>query len=635
MGIDAQKDHIRVVGIGDMSGDVFGNGMLLSSSIKLVAAFNHLHIFIDPNPDPVISFKERQRLFDLPLSQWKDYNPSIISSGGGVFERSAKTITLSKEMQELLGTNELELETDQLIALILKSEVDLIWNGGIGTYIKSTEEDNLEIGDKANDNLRCNGSDIKAKVIGEGGNLGVSQLGRIEFAKRGGYINTDFIDNSAGVDCSDHEVNIKIALNRAMITGKLDINSRNALLASMQDEVAELVLQDNFQQNQTLTISERSEAFTIESYSHLIDTLEQGGFLDRRVEFIPSQQELSRRAASKEKMTRPELSVLLSYSKMFVHDQLVDSSIYHDEHFEKDLLEYFPKKMRDDFSKEILSHPLRKEIILTVITNKIVNHLNGVTISDIQKETGAKLCDIVRSYVIISEIFDIDSIWKMTENLDTRIAIDVKVSIFADLIKVMRRGISWFLKNLEHPISITEAVSYYSEPTKKLSNILSNFVVGDAKDKFDKRRQYYLENGISESFASKIAIMECFISVFDILAISKNTDIDKESIASIYFQISERFSVDWLRKCAEKHANNSYWNKLAIQAIKDDLYDKQRRLLEKIVVSKLDVGSWYEQNTSQLSDFMNFLDEIKKQDSVDLNMILLANKKFEIFLRKT
>lgn len=638
MNIDVQKDHIRVLGIGDMSGDVFGNGMLLSRSIKLVAAFNHMHIFIDPSPDPDVSFNERERLFKLPTSSWADYNNSLISKGGGIFERSVKTIQLTDEMRVLLNVKDLEIEPDLFIKMLLKSDVDLIWNGGIGTYMKASDEAHIDIGDKTNDALRVSAKDVRAKVIGEGGNLGCSQRGRIEYAKNGGYINTDFIDNSAGVDCSDHEVNIKILMNHAISGGKLTIEHRNEFLASMQKEVSELVLEDNFKQTEALTINEKSSAFTVEMFSRVISSLEDEGLLNREVEFLPSEAELSRRSVSGEKMTRPELAVLLSYSKMSLYNELLRSSIPDDKYCESYLFNYFPQLMHQEFKQEILSHYLRREIITTVVTNKIVNQLSGPIISNIHRETGAKLCDIVRSYLIVTAIFDLDDIWEKVEALPSNISMDLKVEMFTDLGKIMRRGIAWFLRNLDHPINIENTISNYQKPAIILRDSLGQFLLGDAKEKFEAKVTRYVDHDISHQFASSLAILDSLVSVFDILFVAKDAHANDSEVAKTYFEVGELFSLDWLRKCSEKQIDDSYWNRLSIQALKDDLYDKQRRILQQIIKDKnvkMDVSLWYQSNKKESEIFTDFIADLKESsDAITLNIVLIANKKLEMFLRK-
>lgn len=637
MGIDVQKDPITVVGIGDMSGDVFGNGMLRSNTIKLVAAFNHKHIFIDPQPDPIISFNERMRLFNLPTSNWSDYNQQLISKGGGVFERSSKSISLSLEAKLLLKININESSPEHLIRAILQAEVDLLWNGGIGTYIKASTENHLEIGDKANDNLRVNGKDIRAKVIGEGGNIGVSQQGRIEYSKLGGRINTDFIDNSAGVDCSDHEVNIKIALNQAMSSNKISLEERNKFLFTMTKHVEELVLVDNYKQTQALDIMQLSSTSTIGVFSQFIDTLEEEKLINRTVEFLPTQEELSKRAVNKENMTRPELCVLLSYSKRSVYHDLITATFSKDKYFESYLINYFPKLMQEKFREEILAHPLKHEIIRTVVTNKIVNQLGGPSLNLIKRETQAALCDIVRSYTIICEIFDLDNLWAIVESLASNIDHKVKIDMFTELAKIMRRGISWFLKHIKHPINISNTIDEFYEPARMLSKVVGNLLLGEAKNKFDNKVKQYTLSGVTDEIAHRIVTLDSLVSVFDIIYIAKKTKAKNNDVANLYFTTGNKFSIDWLRKSCDKQLNDSYWNRLSIQSLKDDLYDKQRQLLVKIINNSklnIDLELWIDNNIDAACIFLDFIKGIRLQETIDLNILILANKNFETFLRK-
>lgn len=637
LGIDVQKDPFTVVGIGDMSGDVFGNGMLLSKCIKLVAAFNHQHIFIDPSPDCESSFAERKRLFELPRSRWSDYDLKLISKGGGIFERSAKTITLSEEIKNLLGLGVNQIVPDELISAILKAKVDLIWNGGIGTYIKSSLENNIDIGDKANDSLRINGKDVGAKSIAEGGNLGVSQLGRVEYALNGGIINTDFIDNSAGVDCSDHEVNIKIALNLAVAKGKITIKERNDLLAKMTKQVEELVLADNFDQNLAITILSLSPTLNIESFSHLIGRLEALGFLDRAVEFLPDKAELSRRTIANQKMTRPELAVLLSYSKMALDKLLNNSTLTKDRHFKKHLMNYFPKLMHEKFKEEIEEHPLSQDIIRTIITNRLINQLSGPVVSSISLETGAEPSDIARAYEVVNEVFDLSNLWRETSMLGINVPASIKVEIFSDLAKIMRRGISWFVKNIKSPIHITETVEEYRKKTELLTDIISKLLVGTNKTRYYNKIEHYVSASIDKKLAKAIATLEVLVSAFDIIYIAKKTKVSNEIIANLYFECGDLAGIDWLRDSCELQINESYWNRLSIQSLKDDLYDKQRRLVAAIVLSNKKnaiLKSWIKMNMSHAGIFIDFINQMKMQEAINLNMIILANKKLEIFLRK-
>ncbi|MFK7973570.1 MAG: NAD-glutamate dehydrogenase [Rickettsiaceae bacterium] len=636
-GIDVQKQPFTVAGIGDMSGDVFGNGMLLSQHIKLVAAFNHQHIFIDPTPNPKTSYQERQRLFNLPRSKWSDYKTDLISTGGGVFDRASKTLTLTQEVKDLLDITVEQVTPDELISFILKSKVDLLWNGGIGTYVKSSVENNIDVGDKANDNLRVNGNDIRAMVIAEGGNLGMSQLGRIEYALKGGAINTDFIDNSAGVDCSDHEVNIKIALNLAMTKGKITLDERNILLAQMSKQVEELVLVDNYDQNLALTIAALSTTVNIESFSQLAKELEKKELLDGEVEFLPSQAELSRRAINNEGVTRPELAILLSYSKMALDLDLSGAKLTQDKYMNEYLLQYFPQTMREKFADEIHNHPLKQEIIRTMVTNKLVNQLGGSVISAIKRETGGHACDIARAYEVVTAIFNLQDLWQEVSDLNTNVSTKVKVEMFSDLSKIMRRGISWFVKNIKPPIIISDTIDEFMKQTEDLIAIISKLLVGTTKTRFFSQIDYYTTAGVDKKLAKRIATLEVLVSAFDIIYISKHTGAKSQDIANIYFECGDLLHIDWLRHSCEAQINDSYWNRLSIQSLKDDFYYKQRRLVKKIVssnIAKTNIKSWLITNKKHASIFTDFIEDIKMQDSINLNMLILANKKLEIFLRK-
>ena len=636
MGIDIQKEPFTVVGIGDMSGDVFGNGMLLSQYIKLVAAFNHQHIFIDPTPDCKTSYKERERLFRTPRTRWTDYSLQLISQGGGVFERSAKILHISKEIQILLCLETDTITPDKLIRAILMAKVDLLWNGGIGTYIKSAAENNIDIGDKTNDILRVNGNKVGSRVIAEGGNLGLSQLGRIEYSLSGGRINTDFIDNSAGVDCSDHEVNIKIALNAAVLSKKITMQERNNILGQMTDDIEELVLVDNYDQNLALTISLLSKSVNIESFSQLAQTLEKEGLLNSEVEFLPNKAELSRRAVSNEGMTRSELSVLLSYSKMSFDLELSSANL-DDKYFEKYLFNYFPELMHEKFKEEIINHPLRVEIIRTIITNKLVNQLGGPLISFIKSETGGYSCDIARAHAVVTEIFELDSLWSRVANLGNSVNMSIKVEMFSDLGRIMRRGISWFVRNRKHPIDINDAIAGFSKQMEALSGIISNLLIGTTKTRFFGRIEHYIDSGVDKILAKEIATLEVLVSAFDIILIAKQTNTKNEDIANLYFESGDMFSIDWLRQSCEAQINESYWNRLSVQALKDDFYDKQRRLIAEIVSGdkkNIKLKSWLQENYLAASIFLNFVKDIKMQETINFNMIILANKKLEIFLRK-
>ncbi|HWU74333.1 MAG TPA: NAD-glutamate dehydrogenase domain-containing protein, partial [Sphingomonas sp.] len=448
-GVDVQTQSIRVVGCGDMSGDVFGNGMLLSKAIKLVAAFDHRHIFLDPDPDPAASWAERERMFNLPRSSWADYNPKLISKGGGVFPRSAKTISLSKQVKAALDIQADELEPAALISAILKSPSDLIWFGGIGTYVKAAAENHIEVGDPANDRLRVNAEDVRATAIGEGANLGVTQAGRIAFASKGGRINTDFIDNSAGVDCSDNEVNIKIALNREMIEGRLKFEARNKLLVQMTDDVAHLVLEDNRLQTLALSIMEQDGAQALPSFVRLIEIFESAGRLDRVVEGLADNGTLLRRAPEGRGLTRPELAVLLATAKLALQDAIEHSNLGSDDELLTDLHAAFPPAMRKKFADAIDHHRLRSEIIATKLANRVVNRLGVLHPFELAEEEGAAMADIAAMFVVVERLYDLDKLWAEIERapmpetgrlaLFDEVAAAVRSQI-ADLLRVTAPG---------------------------------------------------------------------------------------------------------------------------------------------------------------------------------------------------
>lgn len=639
IGINPYEDVFTCVGIGDMSGDVFGNGLLLTDKYKLVAAFNHVHILIDPNPDNIKSFKERSRLFGISGSSWKDYDESIISCGGGVFSRSLKSIELTKEMQELFKINEEEISPNELIKLILKLDVDLIWNGGIGTYIKSSRETNQDVNDKSNDYLRCNGEEIRAKAIIEGGNLGVSQLGRIEYFSKGGLINTDFIDNSGGVDCSDHEVNIKIALNPALKLGKITKEKRDEILFKMTEEVRDLVLLDNYDQTLALSISSLSKMFSNEMFSDFLDYLESQNVLDRKMEFLPSKKEIQKRKQQNFKLTKPELAVILSYSKRYVYSRIIDSKLIQEKFCTKYLLSYFPKLIQEDFRDEILSHSLKREIIATVLTNKIANVFSGQLIFAVKNETGAKVCDIVRAYIISEEIFDTKSIWQSIDNLGTQIKSDVRVELFTEVIRLIKRSICWVLSNLEHPVNIEDSINKYKEKAKFLGDNLDKF---PEKEIIESKMDFYKSSGVDYVIAKKIADINNYVSILDIIKICSDLGFnDYIKAAELYFEIRDVLSLDIIREISNKLVNNSYLQNLSIQSIKDDLYSKQKMILVYLIKNKINISELISAKKELFEKYLDFTSSLrdisdKKVDKYDfdINMLILTNKKLDILLKK-
>lgn len=635
-GIDTRTTDFTVIGVGDMSGDVFGNGMLLSPHIKLVAAFNHMHIFLDPTPDSATSFKERQRLFALPRSGWADYNPTLISQGGGVFERSLKTIPLSSEVQQALGITAEALTPEALINQILKAPVDLMWNGGIGTYVKASDESNEEVGDKTNDAIRINGAALRARVVGEGGNLGFTQRGRIEYAQNGGRINTDAIDNSAGVDCSDHEVNIKIALSKAVEIGTLNESSRNVLLEQMTDEVGTLVLRDNILQTQALTIAQMQGHSLLEMQARLMDILEQENILDRKIEFLPTDTEISRRIIAKEGMTRPELAVLLAYSKLSIYRNILDSSLPDETYFYNDLLLYFPAAMREKFSEAITNHPLRREIIATFVTNSMVNRVGSTFFHLTEKDTGLKGCDIARAYTITRDAFDLRNLWLEIEELDGKIAVETQVQLFLEIEKLVHRATFWFLRNYPQPLTVASIVEDFSSTIKSLSGCLNSMLLGTAKDSYNEKLQHFMHMGVPEALAIKIAGLEALSSACDIVQVAKGGNFPVERVATAYFELGTRFRFGWLRSRTNKLTAETYWQRLSIDTMRDNLYDQQMRLTADVMKHAAQkegpLAYWCVQNAKQIERYDTFINDLKSYETVDFSMIVVAEKRVESLL---
>ncbi|MFN7038817.1 MAG: NAD-glutamate dehydrogenase [Alphaproteobacteria bacterium] len=629
--IDIQATDFTVVGIGDMSGDVFGNGLLLSKHICLVGAFNHLHIFIDPNPDSALSFDERKRLFNLSGSNWTDYNSKLISEGGGVFERTAKSISISKQMKERFNIEENELTPDQLIKKLLCAKVDLLWNGGIGTYVKAIDESHTDVGDKTNDNVRVNGSDLNCSVVGEGGNLGFSQKGRIEYALAGGRLNTDAIDNSAGVDCSDHEVNIKIAFGKVIEASKLSLDDRNKLLEEMTEEVAALVLRDNQLQTQAITIMEKQGHEVLEMHERLINRLESIGTLNREVEFLPSKTELARRNIAKLGLTRPEIAVLLAYSKLTIYNDLISSDLPDDPYFQNDLSRYFPKPMRESWQEEINHHPLKREIIATSVTNSMVNRIGNFFYHFALEDTGLKGSDIARAYTITREVFNLREIWESIESLDGKMLVDNQVELFFQINKLVQRCIFWFLRNSPQLIEVTGIVNSFKPGIKELFSIIEKLITGSTKNKFQERLKNYKLMSIQSELAHTIARISILSSGCDIVSVAVKNNLSIETVGKIYYKVGTRFKFDFLSSAIDNIKVESYWQRLALKTLKDELYDQQRILTSKIIkfVGKDNdpIEDWCKMHESEIERYDHFINDLFIYEILDYSMVTLAVKR--------
>lgn len=619
--IDCQLTDFTVVGIGDMAGDVFGNGMLLSKHIKLLAAFDHLHIFIDPNPDAGISWAERKRLFDLPRSSWEDYNPELISVGGGVFSRKAKAIPLSPEMKLMLDTSRASLTPNELIHQLLMMSVDLLWNGGIGTYIKSSKESHSDVGDRTNDSVRVDGSEVRAKIIGEGGNLGVTQLGRVEYSLCGGRINTDFVDNVGGVDCSDNEVNIKIFLNSLMNNGDLTFKQRNELLQKMQDEVGNIVLDDAYQQSESISVTDSQGVNVVKEQIRFIHYLEKSGYLNRQLEFLPDDEALLEREKRGEGLTRPELSVLVAYGKMYLKDQLAQDSIAEEPYHARLLTQYFPSELRGNYEGSFAAHPLRKEIIATTLANQIVNEMGCNFVARLQEETGADSIDITNAYSVIREVYSIDKIIRNVRNGDLTALSTAQYEVLVYLRVVIRRLSRWILRNQNMHQPITNLVERYKQEVEKISECLDDLLVSSEIEEHNDLAKSWIQAGIDEKTAIWVSRLSSMNSALDIIEVAKQHNIDVVKTAKLYFHLGDRLSLHWFLNQINQQAADNNWQALAKSAFREDL-DWQQRSLTSLVLScscqlqdELSVLSkleeWIESNRKALQRWDKILEEFK------------------------
>jgi len=629
MGIDTQTTEFDVVGVGDMGGDVFGNGMLLSEHIRLVAAFNHLHIFVDPTPDAASSYAERQRLFD-EVKGWDAYNTDLISEGGGVFSRAAKSIELTPQMKSRFGLKSNALTPNELIQAILGAETDLLWFGGIGTYIKASTEQDLDVGDRANDAIRLNGREIRAKVIGEGANLGVTQLGRVEFGLAGGRINTDSIDNSAGVDCSDHEVNIKVLLRSAAERGDLTLKARNRLLERMTDEVAELVLRDNYMQTQQISVTESLGTSSVGRLARLMRTLEREGVLDREVEELPEDDVLEDRLAHGKSLTRPELAILSSYAKIDLFDRLLDSDLPDDPYLLDDLVLYFPTPLRKAYRSDIESHRLRREIIATLATNSVVNRAGSTFVRDAMSETGASAEDVTRAYIMAREVFDMRDVWGKLQELDNTLPTGGQYNVYLASGRLIQRAVPWFIKASGRPMDIARTVEAIQPGLRKFRKSLDKLLGPESFAQFEKGCAAMGETGFSPPLARAVAEHPFLLSGCDIVLLAARHGRSLNAVAKVYFEAGDRFGLDWLRHKARATMPRLHWDKLAVSAVIDDIYSHQSRIVEQALDDGAAAGraldTWSKDRPQAIEQFERLLQDVQSSDDVDLAMLAVANR---------
>lgn len=619
LGIDPEKQDFTVVGVGDMSGDVFGNGMLLSHHIQLVAAFNHMHIFLDPTPDAETSYKERERLFNLPRSTWEDYNPKLISVGGGVFKRSLKSITLTPEVKKLLGLMQDTIEPNVLIQHILKAEVDLLWNGGIGTYVKSSQERNTEVGDRTNDAVRVNGHELRCRSVGEGGNLGFTQLGRVEYALNGGLIYTDFIDNSGGVDCSDHEVNCKILLNDIVQSGDMTLKQRNTLLADMTAEVADLVLYDNCTQTRAISLMASQSANDLELYRNYINELADTGKIDRSLEFLPDDKTLVERKLQEIGLMTPEVAILLAYTKIISKTELLTTDVLTDPYLGKVLENEFPRPLRERYRSQMEHHSLRREIIATQLSNTMINDMGVLFIYRMQNETGAQLSNIVRAYTIAEQIYSMNDLIKVVAQLNIEISLVLRHQIMAQIVRLIRRASRWFLRNFkEHLFDIAGTVTLYRQGILELSSQLPSLLIGSEYEKWEKTVQNFKESAIPEDIAIRLAGIKNQYAFLDIIAAATENDMNIKDVAVAYFAVGEYLEFAWLRDQITSQPVLKQWDALARSALRDDLDFQQRSLAIAILKTTgqltnigLQFKAWSNQHQAFITRWQQLLTELK------------------------
>ncbi len=583
MGRDIQAQDFTVAGIGSMNGDVFGNGMLLSPHIRLIAAFSHREIFLDPAPDAARSFAERQRLFALPRASWSDYDPALISAGGGVYPRSAKRIALGPEARAALGTTAQTLTPDELVRTILCAPVDLLWNGGIGTFVKAAAESHAAAGDRSNDAVRVDAQQLRCKVIGEGGNLGLTFEARIAYARGGGRLNTDFIDNSGGVDCSDHEVNIKVLLDEVVAEGDMTRKQRDRLLQQMTEPVAQLVLANNYQQGEVLSVATHLGVHQLDQQAELIRHLERSGRIERATWHLPEEEEIAQRQAAGEGLTRPELAVLLAYSKIDVFETLLPSGICEDPRLQEEMSQYFPEAMRRRLRTRLPHHRLRREIIATFVANSLINHM-GITFAHrIAERSGADAPEIARAYMVSRRVFRLPEYWAAVAALDNRITAARQLDLLIAVRKLGSRATLWLLRNRPPPIDIAANVAALEDRIGEVRPALAEVLHEEERQHLEARAAEYRSWGLEESDAAFFAAVAWLPPLLDVAEIAAGAQTPALEVARIYFALAARLDLNWLRDAIAALSEDRHWARLARAALRDDLFWMQRRLARQVL----------------------------------------------------
>ncbi len=630
IGKDIQTETFSVIGVGDMSGDVFGNGMLLSKKTQLLAAFNHLHIFIDPEPNPAKSHAERQRLFNLPCSSWTDYNNTLISKGGDIFERSAKSISLSPQIRERFGFTKTQVTPNELIKMLLTAEVELLWFGGIGSYIKASSESHGDAGDRANDAVRIDAKELCCQVVGEGANLGATQLGRIEYALNGGSLNTDSMDNSAGVDCSDHEVNIKILLDSVVSKGKLSGTQRNKLLEKMTDEVGLLVLQDNYLQSQAISLIESQDVELLDLQARFIREMERAGRLDRAVEFLPDEETLQDREKENIGLTRPEISIVLPYSKLWLYDVILASDLPDAQELQQDLIDYFPTNLRKIYRKEILQHRLKREIIATIVTNSLINRVGGTFVASLNEKCGASPVEIAKAFIATRDAFGLEDIWAGIEALDNKVSAETQIVMLKDVNQLIERATLWFLRNTRQPMDIGDNIKEFAASINTLTGKIESILPDVVTDRVNFRANRYTLEGVPKELAKRVTYLLLLVSALDIVRTAASCKMKLENVATLYFEVGESLGLGWLRYSAEKLPADNHWQKLASAAVIEELYAHQRGITTNVVNAangaSNPLADWQKTNAGAMDQSNQMMKELESAEQVDLSMLTVASR---------
>jgi glutamate dehydrogenase len=585
LGMNPDTDDFTAVGIGDMSGDVFGNGMLLSEHIKLVGAFDHRHVFIDPEPHPAASFAERSRMFALPRSSWADYDPELISPGGGVWPRTAKSVPVSAQARTALGLDAgvTALSPDELISAILAAPVDLLWNGGIGTYVKSSSESHADVGDRSNDAVRIDAVQVRARVIGEGGNLGLTQAARIEYSLGGGLMNTDFIDNSAGVDTSDHEVNIKILLADAIRDGAIPASGRHQLLNEMTDEVADLVLRHNYGQNMALAVARAQAPSLLHVHARYLRKLIRDKRLSQEQDVLPDEREIAERRSSGVGLTNPELALLLAHTKISAAEDVLESSLPDDRYLRRVLDAYFPAPLRTAFADRMESHPLRREIITTSAVNEMIDTSGTTFMFRLIEETGASVPDLTRAWLVAREVFDMPAFWHQVEDLEGQVGVAARITLLLEGRKLTERTARWLLHNRRPPFDLASTVAFFADGVRTVRAGLPKLLTGRDLAGFEERRDSYLELGVPLDLAERVAGMVPTYSAFDIVQVAASAGRGIEETAEVYFDLADRLQIARLRDRITALPREDRWSTMARAALRDDLYAAHASLTQDVL----------------------------------------------------